>query len=149
MLGQPRTGRGVDINFWEVVWVVFGAALFAAYLAFLFIVLVDIFRNESLSGWSRAIWVVLLVLLPFLAALAYLFAHGQTMVLRNTRGTRPDPGAATAPVSHDPTAQVASAHDLLRQGAITQEEYERLKRHALEQAPGPLPTDPASHPPAG
>ncbi|WP_247827508.1 SHOCT domain-containing protein [Arthrobacter antioxidans] len=138
----------MDINLWEVVWVVFTAALFAAYLAFLFVVLVDIFRNESLSGWSRALWVVLLVLLPLLASLAYLFAHGQTMALRNIRGSRADPGTAAAPTP-DPTAQVASANELLRQGAITQEEFERLKRHSLQQASGTLPTGAAPRTPTG
>ncbi|MBG6225277.1 putative membrane protein [Arthrobacter sp. CAN_A2] len=139
----------MDINLWEIVWVVFATALFAAYLAFLFIVLIDIFRNESLSGGSRAVWVVLLVLIPFLASLAYLFAHGQTMALRSARGSRPDPGAATVQESHDPTAQVASAHELLRQGAITQEEYERLKQHSLRQASGTSSTDAAPRTPAG
>lgn len=138
----------MDINLWEVVWVVFAAALFAAYLAFLFVVLIDIFRNESLSGWSRALWVVLLVLLPILASLAYLFAHGQTMALRTIRGSQADPGTAAAPAP-DPTAQVASANELLRQGAITQEEFERLKRHSLQQASGTLPTDPAPRTSAG
>ena len=139
----------MDINLWEIVWAVFAAALFAAYLAFLFVVLLDIFRNESLSGGSRTLWVVLLVLLPFLAALAYLFAHGQTMALRNARVSTPDHGAAAVPAPPDPTARVASANDLLRQGAITPEEYERLKQHALRQASGGLPTDAAPRTPAG
>lgn len=139
----------MDINLWEIVWVVFATAMFAAYLAFLFVVLLDIFRNESLSGWSRALWVVLLVLVPFLAALAYLFAHGQTMALRNARGSTPDPGAAAVPAPHDPTTQVASANELLRQGAITPEEYERLKQHSLRQASGTPSTEAAPHTPAG
>ncbi|MHA7283353.1 SHOCT domain-containing protein [Arthrobacter sp. TMS2-4] len=133
----------MDINLWDIMWVVFATALFAAYLAFLVIVLIDIFRNESLSGWSRIAWVVLLVLLPFLGSLAYLFAHGQTMALRNARGYRPDFATTAAPAPRDPTTQVASAHELMRQGAITQEEYERLKRHSLQQAAGTPSTDAA------
>ena len=139
----------MDINLWEIVWVVFATAMFAAYLAFLVIVLIDVFRNQSLSGWSRALWVVLLVFLPVLACLAYLFAHGQTMALRTARGSGPDAGTAAVPAPHDPTAQVAAANELLRQGAITQEEYERLKRHSLQQASGTLPTDATPRTPAG
>ncbi|WP_434995310.1 SHOCT domain-containing protein [Arthrobacter sp. Ld5] len=137
----------MDPNLWDIMWAVFAAAVFAAYMAFLVIVLIDMFRNESLSGWSRTAWVVLLVLLPFLGSLAYLFAHGQTMALRNARGYRPDPGTTGA--AHDPTAQVASANELLRQGAITQEEYEHLKRHSLREASGTFPTDAPPGPQGG
>ncbi|MHA7240542.1 PLDc N-terminal domain-containing protein [Arthrobacter sp. TMS1-12-1] len=133
----------MEINVWEITWAVFSVVLFAAYLALVFIVLSDIISNQALSRGWRALWVVLLVVLPFVASIAYLFVHGQTMALRTSRGFRSEAGPEGPPGSHDPTAQVASANELLRQGAITSDEYERLKKHALQQASRALPADPA------
>lgn len=137
MLGQRtrETGEAVDITIWQIVWSAVAVVLFAAYLALLFVVLSDMVRNTSLSGWSRVIWVILLVVFPFLASIAYLIAHGQTMALRNSRGryTDPEPIRTSGTGSPDPVSRIAMADELLRSGTITGPEFEQLKRHALHQ----------------
>jgi hypothetical protein len=53
----------------------------------LFISLViDVFKDETLNGWAKALWVLFLVFLPFLGALIYLIARGNSMSARRDRG---------------------------------------------------------------
>jgi hypothetical protein len=49
------------------------------YLLVLFYILSDLFRVHSLSGWWKAVWVVFLIIAPFLTALVYLIARGKGM----------------------------------------------------------------------
>ena len=51
--------------FWLLVW----AFVFACYLVVLFQIVVDLFRDENLSGWWKAVWIIFLIIVPFLSAL--------------------------------------------------------------------------------
>src|ERR687888_2821790 len=42
-------------------------------------ILIDLFRDHELSGWWKAVWVLFLVIAPFLGALVYLIARGHGM----------------------------------------------------------------------
>jgi predicted permease len=53
---------------------------------YLFIaIFVDIFRDETLTGWAKALWALLLVVLPFLGAVIYLIARGGSISSRTAR----------------------------------------------------------------
>jgi len=92
-------------------------------------ILADLFRRHDVSGWLKAAWVVFLILLPFLGVLIYLIVNGKGMAERNVKQAQEQVQAAAAIAG--PSAQIASAKDLLDQGAISQEEFEALKRKAL------------------
>jgi hypothetical protein len=72
------------MSFWDVFWPMAWFALYASYLTVLFHIVRDLFADPDSSGWSKALWVLLLLLVPVLAALAYLIAHGRTMALRTS-----------------------------------------------------------------
>ncbi|MET1018978.1 MAG: PLDc N-terminal domain-containing protein, partial [Microterricola sp.] len=67
------------MNFWEVVGLFFWSFAFVAYLFVLFAILTDLFRDHSTNGWVKALWIILLVFVPFLTALIYLIARGSGM----------------------------------------------------------------------
>ena len=46
-------------------WLLVEAFVFACYLIVLFQVVVDLFRDENLSGWWKAVWIIFLIILPF------------------------------------------------------------------------------------
>lgn len=52
------------------------------YLMILFHILGDLFRDKELSGWWKALWVIALIIFPFLTALIYLIARGRGMAER-------------------------------------------------------------------
>jgi hypothetical protein len=92
-------------------------------------VFADIFRRQDLSGWAKAGWIILIVLLPFLGILIYLIARPRTTDSYSSMFLGgPEAGYG---VPHDATDEIARAARLQDEGKITPAEYERLKRRAL------------------
>jgi type VI protein secretion system component VasK len=118
--------------FWLLVWTFF----FVCYLMVLFQIIADLFRDRDLSGWWKALWIIFLIIFPFLAAVIYLIARGRGMAERQAGEVRrtlvaADPYIQSVASRSNPAEQIASAKNLLDSGAITQEEFERLKAKAL------------------
>ena len=68
-----------DVTFGQVLLTVLEVFLFAAWLMILFVIISDLFRDHSISGWGKAAWVIFLIFVPFLAALVYLIVRGDGM----------------------------------------------------------------------
>ncbi len=134
---HDRTTKGRTMNFWEfLVWLFWVYILFACIWIFISIVM-DIFRDHTLNGWGKALWLIFLVFLPFLAALIYLIARGRGMAERNMARVR-DAQQANADYirsvsgsGSSPTAEIEKAQQLLTAGTITQAEFDALKAKAL------------------
>lgn len=122
---------------WDIVWWFFSIFVFVAYLMALFTILIDLFRDRKLSGVAKAIWLVFLIFLPFLTALAYLIVRGSGMGERAAQQAAAQRDAAddyirsVAGSPASPTEEIARAKQLLDSGAITAEEYASLKQAAL------------------
>ena len=81
-------------NFWDLLWLMFSAFMFVAYLFVMFQVVVDLFRDSTLGGGSRVLWIIGLIVLPFLTALLYILTRGRGMTEAPARPTeiyRPRP----------------------------------------------------------
>ena len=124
------------MNFWDFFWLLIWSYVILAYLMLLFQIIADVFRDRELGGFAKALWMVALILVPFLSALIYLIARGRGMAERQAGAARQAQAeteqyiqsVAAAPTSAD---QIASAKALLDDGTISQGEYERLKVKAL------------------
>ncbi|MET0642182.1 MAG: PLDc N-terminal domain-containing protein, partial [Jiangellaceae bacterium] len=57
--------------FWTMLWFF----LFVAWIYLLIVVVTDIFRSDDLSGWGKALWVLFVVIVPWLGILVYLIAR--------------------------------------------------------------------------
>jgi NADH:ubiquinone oxidoreductase subunit 6 (subunit J) len=68
-----------DFTFGQALLTVLEIFVFAAWLMVLFTIVGDLFRDHDLSGWSKAIWIVILIFVPFLGMLIYLITRGQGM----------------------------------------------------------------------
>ena|SRR2546421_4387381 len=85
----------------------------------------DVLRSD-MSGWAKAGWIVLFVLLPFVGILIYLIARpGRRRDVLYDESTQPVRGV------EDPAGEIAKAARLRDEGQITPDEYERLKHQAL------------------
>jgi H+/Cl- antiporter ClcA len=122
-------------SFSDFIWLLVWAFVFGCYLVVLFQIVVDLFRDENLSGWWKAVWIIFLIIVPFLSALIYVIARGTGMAERHqaARGPREADTYVPPPIIHmsTPANQIASAQTLLDQGAITQAEFDQLKQKAL------------------
>jgi predicted ferric reductase len=118
--------------FWLLVWSFF----FVMYLMILFHIIGDLFRDKELSGWWKALWVIALIIVPFLTAFIYLIARGRGMAERQAGEMRQAQEATDSYIQQvagrsNPTDQITTAKNLLDQGTITQTEFDRLKASAL------------------
>lgn len=122
-------------SFWDFLWVILVSFAFVAYLMLLFSIITDLFRDHKSSGWVKAIWVVFLIVLPFITALVYLIVKGDDMTKRSIRAAKDMQSAQDAYIRQvagkSGPEQIADAKALLDAGTITPEEFESLKAKAL------------------
>ncbi len=124
------------MDFWDIVWFIFISFAFMAYLMVMFTIITDIFRDPDASGFVKAVWIIALIFVPFLTALIYLIAKGKTMQERQMRSAANMQAQQAAYIREvaaqaTPADQIAQAKSMLDSGAITADEYDRLKMKAL------------------
>lgn len=122
-------------NFWDFIWSAFLIFAFIAYLMILFSIITDLFRDRALGGGYKALWLIALIVFPYLAAFVYLIARGRTMAERQAEFAHKQQEAASAYVKElagtGPASEIAHAKALLDAGTITQAEFDSLKAKAL------------------
>jgi hypothetical protein len=115
-------------TFWEVVaWIII--AFFWVMVLWMFIAtFADIFRRRDLSGFAKALWIIGIFIVPFLGVLIYMIVrpplatYEQDMEVLNAQ--RRAMGVSSA-------EEIAKAQELLQSGAITQDEFNKIKESAL------------------
>lgn len=122
-------------SFWNIFWFFFWVYAVLAYVTILFSVIADLFRDKSLKGWLKAVWLIGLVFLPVLSALVYLIVRGDGMAARNEQrfvARRDTQSAYIRSVSGISLSdEITKARALLDAGTITDQEYTLIKQKAL------------------
>ena len=127
-----------DQPFLEVLWTGFLIFLWVGWIFLVVMVLMDIFRRHDTSGWSKALWVLAIVIVPWLGVLIYLITQGDSMGQRRLAEMEAAQARTTervrAAAASEPStgaAEIERAKGLLDSGAITPEEFAKLKERAL------------------
>ncbi|MBD8024168.1 SHOCT domain-containing protein [Microbacterium gallinarum] len=115
--------------FWWLLWIFW----FVAYIYVVIVVITDLFRDDKLSGWFKALWIIALVFVPFLTGLVYVIARGSGMAqrARERYASAPENDDYKPAASTSPAEDIAKAKALLDAGTITQGEFDALKSKAL------------------
>jgi uncharacterized membrane protein YcjF (UPF0283 family) len=123
--------------FLNVLW---SMLIFFAWVIFIWIaitVLIDVFRRHDLSGWGKAGWTILIVILPWLGVLIYLIVNHQGMTERRVKEAQTsqaqfdDYVRKTAGSGAGAAGEIEKAKGLLDAGTITQAEFDAIKARAL------------------
>jgi hypothetical protein len=122
--------------FLEVVWTMFIFFGFVVWLWLLFTVIGDIFRRHDLGGFGKVLWIIFIIVLPFLGVFVYVIAEHQGMTeraIKRQESTQAEVEQYLRSVAAqgDPAEQIAKAKALLDQGAIDQAEFDQIKQRAL------------------
>jgi ABC-type multidrug transport system fused ATPase/permease subunit len=126
----------LDIGFGNILWAMVIGFFMVIFLVLLLQVFGDLFRDQDLSGWAKAAWTIFIIVLPFLGLLVYVIARGRGMAERRVADMQRSQEQFNAYVRETagtggPAEEIAKAKELLDSGAITQEEFEAIKRKQL------------------
>jgi uncharacterized membrane protein YcjF (UPF0283 family) len=112
--------------------------LFVIWIWLLIMVFMDVFRSHDMSGWAKALWVIFIIILPFLGVFVYLIARGGKMHERAAEQAAQQQKAfdqyvkQTAGTSGESSAdQLHKLADLKSQGVLTDAEFEAQKAKIL------------------
>ncbi|ALO66243.1 SHOCT domain-containing protein [Arthrobacter alpinus] len=124
------------MQFFEVFWSITIAFLFLAYLILLFQIVADIFRDQTLSGVFKAIWIFFLLVTPYISALIYIIVRGAGMSERSAKVAssaqqQTEEYFRRVAGTQSPADQISAAKNLLDAGVINEAEYGQLKAKAL------------------
>lgn len=120
----------------DVLQAILLAFLFMAYLILVFVIVGDLMRDHKLSGWWKAVWIIALILIPWLTGLIYIIVRGKGMAERSADEAARIQAAQAEYIRNvsgntDPAAQIAQAKELHDKGVISDEEFQQLKSKAL------------------
>ncbi len=119
-----------------VFWSMFMFFLFFLWIWLLIVVFADIFRSHDMGGFAKALWVLFVVILPYLGVLVYLIARGGSMHERQEKMAQQQDQAfrsyvADAAGGSGSADQLAKLADLKDKGVITDAEFASEKAKIL------------------
>jgi hypothetical protein len=124
---------GVGQVLWSMMWFF----LFFVWIMLLFQVFIDIFRSHDLSGFAKVMWVLFVVILPYLGVFVYLIARGQKMAehrineVQTQQAAMDDYVRQTAGTASTPAAELERLAALKEKGVIDEAEFQAMKAKVL------------------
>jgi hypothetical protein len=119
--------------FWTLLWIF----LWVVWIFILFRIILDIFRSHDMNGWIKALWLIFLLIVPFLSALIYLIVRGRGMTERDMKDAEQRDAAfkqyvqSAATTSGNTADELAKLADLRDKGIISPAEFEQQKAKLL------------------
>jgi hypothetical protein len=111
--------------------------LFFIWIWLLIVVFSDIFRSHDMGGFAKALWVIFVIILPYLGVLVYLIARGHKMAEHAQEAAQQQDAAFKQYVQQAAGSSGSTADELARlaelkaNGTITDAEFEQAKAKAL------------------
>src|SRR5262245_35807311 len=125
-----------DYPFADLMWTMFVFFLWVIWFWLLITVFADVFRRHDIGGGAKTLWIIFVIVLPFLGVFVYLISQHDKMADRNVQQARDsqaqvDEYVRSVAGGGGPAAEIDTAKQLLDSGAITQTEFDSLKAKAL------------------
>ncbi len=125
-----------DYPFLDILWTMLVFFAWMIWFWMLITIFADIFRRHDIGGGKKALWIVFTIIVPFIGVLAYLIANSDDMAKRNVEAAKAqrsqfDEYVRSAAGNGGATGEIEKAKQLLDAGAITQDEFDKIKAKAL------------------
>jgi len=125
-----------DYPFLDVLWTMLFFFAFIIWFWILITVFADVFRRHDTSGFAKVLWIIFVIVLPFLGVFIYLIANHEGMTERSMKQAQAqqaqmDQYVKSVAGSGGAAAEIEKAKGLLDSGAITQAEFDSIKAKAL------------------
>jgi hypothetical protein len=124
---------GTGQVFWSMLWFF----MFFIWIWLLITVFADIFRSHDIGGFAKFIWVLFVIVIPYLGVFVYLIARGHKMHEHAVEAAQAQDQAARAYIQQaagttaSPADELARLADLKARGVIDDAEFTRLKAKAI------------------
>jgi hypothetical protein len=123
------------VEFGQFLWSLLIIFFMIMYFMILFSVVIDLFRNHQMGGFAKALWIIFLIFIPLISLLVYVIVYGKGMAERQQSAVVQAQQEQDAYIKQvagtSPAEQIAQAQQLLNSGAISQDEFDKLKSKAL------------------
>jgi hypothetical protein len=126
-----------DFGTGQILWDMLWFFLFIIWFWLLITVFSDIFRSHDMGGFAKALWVIFVVILPYLGVFVYLIARGGKMQEHAAAQVQRQNDAATAYIQNvagqktSPAEELARLADLRDKGVLSEAEFQAAKAKAL------------------
>ena len=123
-----------DYPFLDVFWTIIIFFFWVIWIWIVIQVLIDVFRRHDIGGFAKALWVIFVVIVPWLGVLIYLIVEHDGMrerSMKQAQAQRDQFDRYAREAAGGSADEIAKAKQLLDQGAITQAEFDALKAKAL------------------
>ena len=125
-----------DYPFLDVLWTLFVIFIWVIWFWLLITVFADVFRRHDIGGGKKTLWLIFVIVVPFLGVFIYLISQSSAMAERNAKQAQAqqaqmDTYVKSVAGSGGAAAEIEKAKQLLDSGAISQAEYDAIKTKAL------------------
>ena len=125
-----------DYPFLDVLWTMLIFFAWIIWFWLLITVFADLFRRHDIGGGMKTLWIIFVILLPFLGVFIYLISQGRSMAERNVKQMQTAQAQQADYIksvagSGGAADEIEKAKSLLDSGAITQAEFDAIKAKAL------------------
>lgn len=121
-----------EFSFTNFVADVFAVFIFVLWFWLLITVASDLFRRHDVSGLGKTLWVILLIVLPYIGVFAYLLTQGRSMAERSNARVRQARDDLREAVGFSAADEIEKLDRLKQKGAISDQEYARLRARAVQ-----------------
>jgi ABC-type multidrug transport system fused ATPase/permease subunit len=129
-----------DVGLAELLWTTLWIFFLFMFIWVFVILITDIFRDHELSGWAKALWILLLIIFPLIGSLIYIIVRGPGMAERRAKEASAAKAqfdayvreaAASSPGGGGAADDISRLAALRDSGTITEEEFQSMKARVV------------------
>jgi predicted membrane channel-forming protein YqfA (hemolysin III family) len=106
--------------------------VFIVWFWLLIVVFSDLFRRKDISGLAKTIWVIVLLLIPYLGVFAYLISQGGGMAERSAQNAQQAQDEIRRIAGFSAADEIEKLDKLKASGKLTNDEYTKMRSRLVQ-----------------